>query len=256
MDITELNRIKSFASIKRHPWELARRRIIFSFLKKIKASYNVIVDFGSGDTFLLHHLENKNIAKRYYAIDNAYSPGIVNAIKYYYEPSKIEYVQNINEVHKGELPADCLLLLDVIEHCEDDSEILRATTAEKVLAKNATVIITVPAYQFIYSQHDRLLKHYRRYSLNKLVRLCEQSGLRVTSKGYFFFSLLCVRLFQLLLEKGGLQKSSKSLDNWNSNKTITKTITALLWVDFKIGVFLSKSGLRVPGLSCYCICTK
>ncbi len=256
MEITELNRIKSTASFKRHPWELARRKIIYSFLIKTKAPYETIIDFGSGDTFLLHYLEQQNIAKKYFAVDNAYSPEIVGAVKSLYEPSAVRYLQDLVDIDQNAPLADCLLLLDVIEHCENDLEILQNATAENVIAENATILITVPACPFVFSAHDHLLNHYRRYSLNQLVKLCEQAGLRISSKGYFFFTLLVARLFQVGLEKVKLRTPSKSLDNWHGSKSLTIALTLLLWIDFKIGYLVNKAGIRLPGLSAYCICSK
>ncbi len=84
------------------------------------------------------------------------------------------------------------LMLDVIEHVEDDvafvTEVVRAS-----LADTGWVLVSVPAYQSLFSDHDRALKHFRRYSPAALRRTLESAGLNVMARGGLFHALLPVR---------------------------------------------------------------
>ena len=65
-----------------------------------------------------------------------------------------------------------------------------------------------------------------------------------------FFSLLIARWF----EKKLLRKKDYSIDNWGGGPLKTRLLTGILRLDFGISRILKKTGIRLPGLSCYCIC--
>ncbi len=54
-------------------------------------------------------------------------------------------------------------MLDVIEHVEDDVGFVR-DVVDGSLAPGGWVLVSVPAYQSLFSSHDRALKHFRRYA--------------------------------------------------------------------------------------------
>jgi hypothetical protein len=248
MDISELARQHS---LNRHPWELARANVIKKLFGKHAIGSAHILDIGSGDAFVIEELSKEFNPKVFTAIDTAYTTDIVDSIKR-------NITSNVNFLDK--LPvqitpkADCILLLDVLEHCPDDTSVLKNVCSDSLTNKDAIVIITVPAYQHLFSQHDQLLSHYRRYNLKQIQKLCELQGLSVIESGYFFTSLLIARHIQLLLEKTGILKSKRSIDNWKGSKWATKAFSAVLWIDYHLGQLLSKARVRLPGLSVYCIC--
>lgn len=80
------------------------------------------------------------------------------------------------------LKPDTFIYINVFEHIEDDvKEIQRL---QKHLAKDGHVIIFVPAMQKLYSQFDKSIDHYRRYSKKSLKQLCESAGLEVVKLHY------------------------------------------------------------------------
>ena len=77
-----------------------------------------------------------------------------------------------------------VLLMDVLEHVEDDHGLLRSVVAS---SKGTNYFfVTVPAFQFLWSGHDEFLGHYRRYTLSSLKALAAAAGLSV-SDGYYMF---------------------------------------------------------------------
>ena len=94
---------------------------------------------------------------------------------------------------------DLICLFDVLEHIDDDGAALRALHAR--LAPGGLVFLTVPAYQWLWSDHDRLHHHQRRYSLRALRWLTEESGFTVRHGSYFNSFLFPVAATMRLLRK-------------------------------------------------------
>ena len=74
--------------------------------------------------------------------------------------------------------------LDVIEHIEDDSGAL--STINDLLLPDGLLLITVPAYQYLYSSLDEMQGHYRRYSHKTLTTLVSGAGFKVIECFYIF----------------------------------------------------------------------
>lgn len=78
---------------------------------------------------------------------------------------------------------DLIAVLDVVEHIEDDVAALQAMRAR--LAPGGKILITVPAHQWMWSAHDVVNHHHRRYSKATLVKAIDAAGLRPRKLGYF-----------------------------------------------------------------------
>ena len=92
---------------------------------------------------------------------------------------------------------DAIVLLNVLEHIEDDAEALREVRDGLEPDGRATVL--VPAFELLYSRFDAAVGHYRRYRLPELVGKAEGAGLKVHEARYvnsagFFAWLLTARL--------------------------------------------------------------
>jgi SAM-dependent methyltransferase len=90
------------------------------------------------------------------------------------------------EIARGRLPDelpfpgrhfDLIVLLDVLEHIDQDAAAL-AALAER-LAPGGSLLITVPAFRFLWSSHDELHHHVRRYTRAGLAATVERAGLSV-----------------------------------------------------------------------------
>jgi len=79
-------------------------------------------------------------------------------------------------------------LFDVIEHVEDDVRLLRDTRA--VLSPGGSVCVTVPAFQWLWSDEDEVAGHYRRYTRTSLRAALEQAGFAIVYETYLFAALV------------------------------------------------------------------
>lgn len=78
---------------------------------------------------------------------------------------------------------DLIVMLDVLEHIEDDAQSLR--TLRERLAPGACVAVTVPAFPWLWSAHDELHHHKRRYTRHSLRRVLVDAGFEDIELGYF-----------------------------------------------------------------------
>jgi SAM-dependent methyltransferase len=78
---------------------------------------------------------------------------------------------------------DLVALLDVLEHVEDDRAALRSIARR--LKPGGALLLTVPAFQWMWSAHDVVNHHQRRYSKPTLRAAIRDAGLRVDFMGYF-----------------------------------------------------------------------
>jgi len=79
---------------------------------------------------------------------------------------------------------DVVAAFDVVEHCEDDT--VAVSELARVLAPGGRMMLSVPAYQWAWSDHDVLAGHHRRYTTRRLDRLVEGAGLTVARSTYAF----------------------------------------------------------------------
>ncbi len=88
-----------------------------------------------------------------------------------------------DSVEFGDTQFDLIAMLDVLEHIDGDVASLRRLS--DLLAADGRLLITVPAFEWLWSPHDELHHHKRRYSRPQLKRCIEESGLRPVAIGYF-----------------------------------------------------------------------
>jgi SAM-dependent methyltransferase len=94
---------------------------------------------------------------------------------------------------------DLVVALDVLEHIEDD----RAAVAEllRILRPGAVLLVTVPAYNWLWSSHDVANHHVRRYRRSELRALLRKNGFDVEVCSYVMMSMLLPAAAVRLLER-------------------------------------------------------
>lgn len=107
---------------------------------------------------------------------------------------------------------DLVCAFDVIEHVEDDT--LAFLEMKRVCKKNGFIAVTVPADMDLWSQHDEINHHFRRYELKGIQKLVKKAGLRVVYESYFntwlYPPVLLVRKFKKVF--GRKEKPASDFD--------------------------------------------
>ncbi len=143
-----------------HWWFKARREIINSQIKKYFIKKKIsILDFGSGSGTNINMLSN-------FGTVDVYEKDLKTTkfLKKKYIGKKIRIIKTISKKKY-----DLILAADVIEHIKNDKKIVKILN--KILKKKGIIIVTVPAYQFLFSKKDLALKHFRRYNSKSLSNL-------------------------------------------------------------------------------------
>jgi hypothetical protein len=259
MDLTELKNL-NFDIKSRHPWERARLQIIIHFLKSIiRKTGNpgpVIFDIGSGDAFVAFNVASTFPGCRVHAIDTAFNDNIKGEIRKQTDKVSILLYDNIEKITlEPGRKADIILLLDVIEHIEDDAGFLSSLVNHPLISEDTWFILTAPAYPCLFSSHDKFLNHYRRYTRKSLNCILNKTGLKSLKSGYFFFVLLFPRVFRYTMEKLKLVNSAeKGIGQWKQRGGISRILYAILLNDFFICRIISTTGIIFPGLSVFNLC--
>ena len=143
---------------------------------------------------------------------------------------------------------DGVLLMDVLEHVEDDVGLLRKVAA--TLPSGTYFLISVPAFRFMWSAHDHFVEHKRRYTLPELETAARRAGLQV-QQGCYFFALvfplaLLTRIPSRLLHRGPPQSQLKRH---------SPSVNAVLeWLcRLELGMLRHN---RLVGLTAFCLCRK
>ena len=220
----------------RHPWELSRFDCLSKEIKKFYKE-GLMLDIGCGDSFFDENLlkTDLNISKMY-GIDIYLDKNI----------KKDRYCTvNSYDRLKGK-KFDTIIMFDVLEHIEDDS-LFMIETVSSLLKNDGRIIMTIPAFQFLYSQHDKFLKHYRRYDIKMIKELCKKTNYKIVNYHYFYFSLF---LFRLIFRNTG-----NEINNWkySDKHIITWLYRVILNIDYKICKFLGRLSV---GLSLFVVLEK
>lgn len=238
---------------RRHPWELARADF---FVRELARSESVcaearILDVGAGDAWISRQLAESLPESSITCWDSGYdkvTPPPAARVHYTTQP--------------GDEQFDVCLLLDVAEHVKDDARFLRDVVAK--LAPGGTLLFSVPAWPFLYSQHDRALRHFRRYRPAHAHALLESSGLTILRSGGLFHSLLIARALQVVVEKRrrkgheSAPEEPKAPDSlvWAGAAWTRSLVTSALKLDLTTGRLAARLGIPLPGLSWWASCRK
>ena len=179
-------------------WFIARNRIVMELLNKFvkidPASQVLDVGCGTGGF-------TKKLLEQYDTIGLDTSPLAIE----YCKQREIEklFLGPLNEFPTENYRIQAITILDVIEHIESDEAIVQQLY--DTLPHNGWLVATVPAYKWLWSEHDVLHKHYRRYTKKEFVTLLRKHNFEIEFASYFnslLFGLSAVnRIFGNLFHK-------------------------------------------------------
>jgi len=229
----------------RHPWETVRSAF---FNRKIVGLTNNrpvhILDIGSGDCWFSEQLIAKlPHGSRITCSDLNFTREDITAAS---KPG-IDKVRNIPQQE-----FDIVIMLDVLEHIEDDLAFLQCDVVPR-LKPEGHLLISVPAHPKLITPHDAFLGHYRRYTRHQLL---DVSGKFFSNNqnGYLFISLALVRLLQRATTSKTADTES-GVGNWGAGLIITTLVNCALFVDVFVSRVLQVIRVRIPGLTVWTICS-
>lgn len=240
----------------RHPWEIARlwvlRRLIASQVQLVPGSS--VVDVGCGDAFVVGELARAFPDTQFYGIDAAFTP-VSAAERQQTLPPNVRLFHDLDAL-PAVAPAALVLLMDVIEHIEDDHAFLTDLRRREFVGSDTRLMVTVPAFQWLFSSHDVFLKHFRRYTNRQLQDRLQGAGLHVIEIGYFFATLLPLRILGVIAERVSPPPAAAGtgLSEYSGSRATTQVLAALLKADALASLALRRIGVTVPGMSNYAIC--
>lgn len=250
MDLSE-RPSDSAATERRHPWELARYQFFRRVLRDSGLSPRRILDAGAGDGWFSQQLlEMLPSDARVTCWDAHYAPELMDAFANLAPPTMRFTKERPDEKF------DLIMLLDVLEHVEGDSEFLTTLVREN-LAQDGAVLISVPAWQQLFTAHDTRLRHHRRYKPADAADLIEQSGLTIVQRGGLFHALLLPRAAEKARELIAPAKNGEAPSlEWSGGPLLTRAVSLMLEADNRVSLLASKAGLELPGLSWWALCKR
>ena len=174
-------------------------------------------------------------------------------------PQAVEFcrLRGLDNVRAGTLDAlpfgpcefDLLLACDVLEHLDDDLHAL--TELHRVADRDAYLVITVPAYQWLWTEHDVQLRHLRRYTLRALRSQVLGSGWKIVHDTYFNTILLPGVVLARLLSRGSSRRGRTDLDRTPA------ALNGVLALPLQLEAAAIARGARLPaGTSVGLLCQK
>ena len=143
---------------------------------------------------------------------------------------------------------DIVCALDVLEHIEDDLSAIREM--RRVLSPGGYLILTVPAFQFLWSGHDLAAHHKRRYDKSELLHSLGFCGFRVCRSTYWNFLLFPLVALILLLRK-------EEQETVTDLKALPGMANSSLLALLRLEKAMIRKDMSLPvGVSSLCVCRK
>jgi SAM-dependent methyltransferase len=207
-------------------WLQGRKHIIRNYLQEasIEKKIEKIMDVGcgSGGNFdvLAEFAKVVGVDRSHPLVMRARSRGIAEAV----------YEEDFFDL-PGYDKIDLFTLFDVLEHIKNDFEFFKKL--KRIAPPNHMVLISVPACQFLYSDHDRLLHHYRRYSRKTINALLRDNGYEIAGSSYFMFFLFPFALLSRFKEKVMrlFKKKQTSVSVGEVPNWINRILTKILYIE-------------------------
>ena len=182
----------------KHWWFAGRTWSLLNMIDQVvePKGQTQVLDIGCGAGNMFHHLARYGPVS---GVDNNPKPLAVARERGYH----------VREGQAEDLPFDdgafgLVALLDTVEHCEDEMAVLRESY--RVCAPGGHLVVTVPAFMWLWSHNDVLNDHKRRYTTKGLAQKLEQVGYqieRVTYNNFFVFPMAAALIF---LRRGANQE--------------------------------------------------
>jgi SAM-dependent methyltransferase len=235
MDLKESDSLGK--DIDQHWYYRAKAKLIQKLLP-VQPCQNVL-DIGAGSGFFSKYLLEHGHVNLAYCQDPNYNSDTDHKIH-----DKVLLFRRSLPEHSD---FDLILLMDVLEHVDNDIILLEGCM--QYANPGALFMITVPAFQWLWSNHDVFLGHQRRYSLSLLESRVQEGGLSIVQSGYCYLSVLPIAIITRLAQKLYRKQAGTQLKRHHFlTNLFLYTLCLLEWPFLKYN--------RLAGLTVYCLARK
>jgi hypothetical protein len=199
--------------------------------------FNTILDVGAGSGFFSRHLLANTPAGAAYCVD----PNYPHEWRETVAGKPLSFLRGTEAV-----AADLVLLMDVLEHVDDDVGLLREYAAKAL--PHAAFLISVPAFRWLWSAHDVFLGHRRRYTLPQLEANVRRAGIEVIRSNYFYGAVFPLAAAVRLLRRGHGHDATASSDLRRHHPAVNSLLHVICSAETTV---MSRN--RAFGLSIFCL---
>jgi 2-polyprenyl-3-methyl-5-hydroxy-6-metoxy-1,4-benzoquinol methylase len=196
-----------------------------------------LLDVGAGSGFFSRHLLAEGGAQSALCVDIGY------------ERDRDEQVAGKPVLYRrdcGATDCDLVLMMDVLEHVDDDRSLVRHYAAK--VPSGAHFLVTVPAFGFLWSGHDVFLEHKRRYVLSEIEAAMRDAGLGIVKGAYYFGLVFPLAAAVRLATRGEAQPKSSLKKHGALTNSVLAAVCAAELPLFPVN--------RLAGLSAFVLARK
>lgn len=218
----------SIAEVEENPddwWMRGRQAIVSELLKKVDKK-SQIIDIGAGVGYVAKSL--RELGFRNILVADRSQKALSLLKEKGFQTAEV----NLPEVSISQ-KFDVALLLDVLEHVGQDEKTLK--NIKKLLKQDGQLIITAPAFKFLWSKKDDIVWHKRRYTSSELREKLEKAGYKINYLSYYNFFLFPAAFIFSRLNKNNIKV--KRYSKWSDS---------LFYLPFSSERFFVKSGFKFP----------
>jgi hypothetical protein len=223
-----------------HWYFRAKRKLL---LNQVPLGCTQSVDVGAGSKFFSYELAGIKTMHQVFPIDPNFDTETIETIG----NCKVVSLKEQSEKTQN---SQFWVFMDVIEHVEDDLRFLKDYV--NCAPKGSRFFITVPAYAFMWSNHDVFLGHFRRYTTKSLKLLVHNAGLTTLSIGYFYSFLFPLAFIQRKILSRMMRSESDSSGLSKQSYLINRIFELILNAELRI----TKGFGKLPGLTVTCSAEK
>ncbi|MBU1017219.1 class I SAM-dependent methyltransferase [Patescibacteria group bacterium] len=234
--------------LEKYYWLLITRRgIIINLIKKMGVANNAkILEIGCSSGPLINLLKHNGFTNNY-GID--ISVDAINLCKK--RDLNNVAIMDGAKTQFEDREFDIIIASDVLEHIKDDQSALLEWY--RLLKPNGKLILFVPAFDFLWSDHDEINNHFRRYNKSSLTKKLKEAQFKVLRISYWnfvlFFPTYLLRTFQHFFTK---KKDEPKDQLYELNSLVNKILIVLLKTE---NLFLKYFNFPT-GVSIFTICRK
>jgi SAM-dependent methyltransferase len=233
--LMDLKELENGINPEVHWYYQSKIQPLIAYAKKLLNNTDqlTIVDVGSGSGFFAISLERAfgDKIRKVYLVDINYTREEIEETR----GKKIEKTLVIPDKIENGL----VILMDVLEHLEDDLLMLKNIKANSV-GNNNHYFITVPAFYSLWSGHDVYLGHYRRYKVDSLNKVLNEAKYSIANTYYLYGSL-----FPMVW-------TARKLDNMKKNKEATSNMKPFSPLVNKILLGITSIDMKLAAVNKLC----